>query len=174
MSFQLKVIQGEHSKGKSADKVSGATEELQHLMLFNSSISHLWQRQWNFAFVSMYNFTLTRRDVYLAHVKSSIKPDTLAALREAPLASATLFLDTILRKAEEDISKFEDIGHSHASSASRKYNRYNPYKRSDKSYSDAKFVTPAWKNIGRVQKKKSRIQAAKYSSRQAKGQSSFK
>ena len=39
MSSQLKVIQGEHSNEKSADKVGGATEELQYLMHFNSSMS---------------------------------------------------------------------------------------------------------------------------------------
>ena len=122
----------------------------------------------------MYNFTLARRDAYLAHVKSGIKQDTLAALHQAPLESATLYLDTILRKAEEDISKFEDRGRSHTSSASRKDNRYHPYKRSDKSYLDSKSVKPAWKNIGRIQKKKNRIQAGKYSSQQAKGQCSFK
>ena len=38
MSSQLKIIQGEHSKGKSAGKAGSATEELQHLMHFNASI----------------------------------------------------------------------------------------------------------------------------------------
>ena len=31
----------------------------------------------DFAFVSMYNFTLARHDSYLAHMKSGIKQDTL-------------------------------------------------------------------------------------------------
>ena len=66
----------------------------------------------DFAFVSMYNFTLARRDANLAYVKSGIKQDTLAALRQAPLEAAILFPDALLRKAEEDISKFEDRGHS--------------------------------------------------------------
>ena len=39
MTSQLKILQSEHSKGKSADKVGGATEELQYLMTFNSSIT---------------------------------------------------------------------------------------------------------------------------------------
>ena len=39
LSSQLKIIQAEHSKGKSADKVGSATEELQYLLHFNSSIS---------------------------------------------------------------------------------------------------------------------------------------
>ena len=37
----------------------------------------------DFAFVSMYNFTLVKRDLHLAHVKAGIKQDTLAALRQA-------------------------------------------------------------------------------------------
>ena len=39
MSSQLKMLQSEDSKGKSADKVGGATEELQYLISFNSSIT---------------------------------------------------------------------------------------------------------------------------------------
>ena len=85
----------------------------------------------------MYNFTLARRDAYLAHVKFGIKQDTLAALHQAPLEAATLFLNAILKKAEEDILKFEDRGRSHTSSAIRKDNRYHPYKRSDKAYPDS-------------------------------------
>ena len=62
----------------------------------------------------MSNVTLVRRDLYLAQVKSSIKQETLAAVRQAPLDLPTLFPDSILRKAEEDISKFEDKGHTHS------------------------------------------------------------
>ena len=39
MASQLKILQSEHSKGKSADKAGGATEDLQYLMTFNSSIT---------------------------------------------------------------------------------------------------------------------------------------
>ena len=80
----------------------------------------------DFPFVSMYNFTLVRRDSYPAHVKAGIKEDTLAALREAPMDLDTLFPDTDLKKAEDDISKFEDRGHSHTSSANHKDNRFHP------------------------------------------------
>ena len=87
LSSQLKIIQAEHSKGKSADKVGSATEELQYLLHFNSSISQCMAKTMehlsDFAFVSMYNCTLIRRDSYLAHVKAGIKQDTLAALRQA-------------------------------------------------------------------------------------------
>ena len=84
---------------------------------------------------------------------------------------ATLFPDSILRKAEEDISKFEDKGHSHASSSGRKDTCYHLYQRS--SY-DSKSGKPAWKKIGQAHKKKGRIQAGKYSSRPVKAQSSYK
>ena len=104
MTSQLKILQVEHSKGKSADKVGGATEELQYLMTFNSSIIQCMVKTMehlsDFAFVSMYNFTLARHDSYLAHMKSGIKQDTLAPLRQAPMDSATLFPDNILKKAD--------------------------------------------------------------------------
>ena len=112
MSSQLNILQSGHSKGKSADKVSGATEELQYLMSFNSSITQCMGKTMehfsDFAFVSMYNFTLARRDLYLAHMKFEIKQDTLASLHQAPMDLPTLFPDSILTKAEEDISKFDD------------------------------------------------------------------
>ena len=177
LSSQLKIIQAEHSKGKSADKVGSAKEELQYLLLFNSSISQCMaktiEHMSDFAFVSMYNFTLIRRDSYLAHVKAGIKQDTLAALCQAPMDLDTLFPDTVLRKAEKDISKFEDRGRTHTSS-NHKDTRFQPYKRSDKPYQDNKPARPALKNIGRLQKKKTRFQTNKFSSRQARGQASFK
>ena len=89
MSSQLKIIQREHSKGKSAGKAGSATEELQHLMHFNASIFQCMAKTMehlsDFAFVSMFNFTLARRDSYLAHVKAGNKQDTLASLRQAPM-----------------------------------------------------------------------------------------
>ena len=178
MTSQLKILQSEHSKGKSADKVGEATEELQYLMTFNSSITQCMTRTMehlsDFAFVSMYNFTLARRDSYLAHMMSGIKQDTLAALCQAPMDSPTLFPDSLLKKAEEDISKFEDRRHPHASSASHKDSRYHPYKRSDRPAYDNKNSKPAWKILGRQYKKKSRIQAGKFSSHQANCQSAYK
>ena len=58
----------------------------------------------DFVFLSMVNLTLARRDAYLAHFRSSIKPDTLAALRTAPLHMATLFPYNVLKKAKEGIA----------------------------------------------------------------------
>ena len=80
----------------------------------------------DFAFVNMYNFTLACHDAYLAHMKAGIKPDTLAALHQAPMESATLFPDSILKKAEDDISKFEDRGHPRTTSSTRKDSRFHP------------------------------------------------
>ena len=78
------------------------------------------------AFVSMANVTLVRWDSCLAHVKCSLKQDTLAALHQAPLGLITLFPDSVLRKAEEDISKFEDRRRFHAQSAGCKYSHFQP------------------------------------------------
>ena len=82
----------------------------------------------DFVFVSMANVTLVRRDSYLAHVNSGLKQDTLASLRQAPLDLPTLFPDSVLRKADEDISKFEDKSCFHAQSAGRKDSRYHLYR----------------------------------------------
>ena len=128
----------------------------------------------DFAFVSMFNFTLARRDSYLALVKAGIKQDTLASLRQAPMQLDTLFPDLVLKKAEEDISKFEDRGRSHTSSSGRKDSRFHPYKRPEKPHQENKQTRPAWKNIGRLQKKKAKFQGNKYSSQQARDYSSFK
>ena len=122
----------------------------------------------------MFNFTLARRDSYLAHVKAGIKQDTLASLRQAPMQLDTLFPDLVLKKAEEDISKCEDGGQSHTSSSGRKDSRFHPYKRPEKPHQENKQTRPAWKNIGRLQKKKAKFQGGKYSSRQARGYYSFK
>ena len=167
MTAQLKIIQSEQSKGKMVSKVGTATEKLQYLMNFNSSISQFMAKTMehlsDFAFVSMYNITLAHRDAYLAHTKSGIKQDTLAALRQAPLEISTLFPDNMLKKAVEDISKFEDRGLTHSGSSVHKDNRYHPYKKPDNHY-ESKSGKPAWKNIGRFSKKKNKSQANKYSS----------
>ena len=107
-------------------------------------------------------------------MKSGIKQDTLASLCQAPMDLPTLFPDSILKKAEDDISKFEDKGYSHASISGCKDSRYDPYKRADQSSYESKSGKPVWKNIGRAHKKKGRIQTGKFSSRQAKGQSAYK
>ena len=79
----------------------------------------------------MGNLTLARRDAYLIHVKNGIKSDTLAALRTAPLEIATLFPDSVIKCAEEDIAHFDNKGQS-ASSSARGKGRYHPHEKSDK------------------------------------------
>ena len=64
----------------------------------------------------------------MAHMKQ----DTLAALCQVPLDLPTLFPDSVLKRAEEDIGRFEDEGRSHGQSGGRRDDRFHPYKRSDK------------------------------------------
>ena len=90
----------------------------------------------------------------MAHMKSGIKQDTLASLHQAPMELPTLFPDSTLKKGEDDITKFEDKGHSYASSSSCKDSRYHPYKRSDRSSYESKSGKPAWMNIIRAHKKR--------------------
>ena len=115
MQTQIKVLQSEQTKRKSAGRVGAATEELQYLMNFSTSITQCVAKAMEHLsdFVSMANVSLVRRDSYLAHVKSRLKQDTLAALCQAPLDLKTLFLDFILKRAVEDIGRFEDKGQSH-------------------------------------------------------------
>ena len=83
----------------------------------------------DFVFVSMANLTLARQDSYLSPLISGIKPNTIAALRRAPLNMATLFPDNIIKKGEEDIDSFESKGHS---SSSPKKGHYHPHERQEK------------------------------------------
>ena len=81
MQCQLKAISTDLSKGKSSAKVSTAVDELQYLTDFNASISQAMaktkERLSDFVFVTVANTTLTRRDAYLSHLKSGIKPRQL-------------------------------------------------------------------------------------------------
>ena len=92
------------NKGKGSTKASTAAEELNYLVDFSSitqaaakSMEHLLE----FIFITMGNLTLVRRDAYLSHLKTGIKPDTLTALRSAPLHISTLFPDSVIKRAEE-------------------------------------------------------------------------
>ena len=60
----------------------------------------------------MGNLTLARRDSYLNHVKGGVKLDKIAALRTAPLHIPSLFPDSIIKWAEEEIAHFEAKGQS--------------------------------------------------------------
>ena len=99
MQTQLRILQSEQAKGKLAGKVGAATEELQYLMNFSTSITQCVPKAMehlsDFTFVSMANLTLFRRDSHLAHVKSALKQDTLAALSQAPLDFPILLPDSV-------------------------------------------------------------------------------
>ena len=96
MKDQLKVLKAE-SKGKGSTKVPTAADVLNYLMDFNSSITQAAAKSMEhlseFIFITVGNLTLVRRDAYLSHLRTGIKPDTLTALRTAPLHISTLFPD---------------------------------------------------------------------------------
>ena len=177
MQEQCKIVRSE-SKGKSSSEVSTAMEEMQYLMNFNSSICQAAAKSMEhlteFVFISMGNLTLARRDSYLTHIKTGVKPDTSAGLHTAPIHIATLFPDHLIKKAEEEIVHFESKGQS---SSTKSKGRYHPYERPDRKAdrkSSFKQDKPSWKNIGRAQHKRGRGKAAHYSLRPAKGQQSYK
>ena len=172
MQQKLKAIQTE-CKGKSASKVAMASDKLQYLMDFNASISQAMAKTMehlsDFVFVSIANLTLLRRDSYQPHMRSGIKPDTLAALRTAPLQLATLFPDSVLRKAEEDISSYESKGQS---GSSYRKGLYHPYECSEKRSDNKRSDQPAWKNISTHKEKRTKGKHSYYSSRPSKTQQS--
>ena len=106
----------------------------------------------DFVFVNMANVTLLRRDSYLAYLKAGIKADTLAALRTAPLHLPTLFPDSVIKQAEEDISNF-DKGRSESV---YKKGRYHPYERTDSKPANKKQDTPAWKKLSHGHNRRSK------------------
>ena len=59
---------------------------------------------------------------------------------------ATLFPDSSLKKAEEEIAHYEDKENS--VSSSQKKGQYDPYERLDKSSHESKSGQQAWKTIG--------------------------
>ena len=152
MQEQIKTLRTE-SKGKGSAKVSSTLDELQFLMDFHASITQAavktMEHLSDFVFISMGNLTLACRDTCLNHVKGGVKPDTIAALRTAPLHIPTLFPDSIIKQAEEEIAHFEAKGQS----SSRGKGRYHPYERTEKRFdkrSNSKSDRPAWKNIGQL------------------------
>ena len=110
MQSQLKDICVE-SKGKSAAKASAAVDELQYLLDFNSRVCQAMAKSMehltDFVFINLANTTLLKRDSYLQYLKAGVKADTLNALRTAPLQLETLFPDTVIKCAEEEISSFD-------------------------------------------------------------------
>ena len=135
MQVQLRKIQSEQSKGKSSVKTSSATDELQYLMNFNSSITQCMAKTMEhlteFVFINVANMTLARRDTYLAHIKAGIKQDALSALRQPPIYLDKLIPDQTLKWAEEDIAQFENKGRPAQTSSNYRKDQFHPYQRSD-------------------------------------------
>ena len=107
MQTQLRVLQSKQAKGELAGQVGAATEELHCLMNFSISITQCVAKAMehlsDFISVSMANLTLCRNGSYLAHVKSGLKQDTLAALHQAPMDLPTLFLDTLFKRQKRTL-----------------------------------------------------------------------
>ena len=137
---------------KAAERTQQAVEELEYLVTFNRSISqamqHTMQDLSEGVFISMANLTLARRDSYLEFIHGGVKPDTLTALCTAPVHLHSLFPDSLLVKAEDEISRSEvrrSSGSSH-----RKPGRFHPYVSSSgrsTQQPDQKPTTLAWKQI---------------------------
>ena len=108
----LRSLQTELSKGKSSAKAQAALDEPHDLASFNQNVSFAMgkslQHLSDFIFVQMANLTLARRDAYLDNLKAGVKPDTFSALRNCPLNGYALFPDAIIRKAEDEITQFEN------------------------------------------------------------------
>ena len=179
MQSQLKTIRSE-GKGKGSSKVSEATKELQFLMDFNASITQAaaktMEHLTEFVFFTMGNLTLARRDAYLNHLKNGIKPDTFASLRTGPLHIATLFPESAIKRAEEEIAHYDSKSQP-AASSSRSKARFHPYERHDRKQegrSESKQERPAWKNISKRQFRKPKGRNSNFSSRSAKGQQPYK
>ena len=179
MQTQLKVIRSDN-KGKVSKKLSDASEELQFLMEFNSSITQATAKAMehltDFVFITMGNLALARRDSYLSHLKNGVKPDTFAALRTGPLHIATLFTETVVKKAEEEIALYDSKSHPTATTSHTRQ-RFHPYERPDKkqeSRSEGKQDRPAWKNINRRPFKRGRGKASNFSSRPSRGHQHYK
>ena len=133
----------------SSERTSTATDELQYVLNYNSSITQCMVKTMeqlsDFVFINVANLTLARRDAYLAHVKAGIKQDNLFLLRQAPIHLNKLFLDQFLKKAE-DIAHCENKGwYSQHSSIFKKECHHN-YQRSDNASKDQRPGRPAWKN----------------------------
>ena len=175
MVTQLKSPRVDTGKGKAAERTQQAVEELEYLVTFNHSISQAMQpTMQDFServFISMANLTLARRDSYLEFFRGEVKPDTLTALRTAPVHLNSLFPDSLLVKAEDEISLSEERRSS--GSVHRKPGRFHLYVSSNGRATqqlERKPTTPAWKQIrDRQVGQKGRGKASNFTQKPAKG-----
>ena len=161
--MQLMVIQSDRKKKNSSSKCQNSTDKLQYVLDYNISLAMAKTKQHLSMLIFMANFTLPRRDSFLDHPRSGIKPDTLNALRTAPLNMTTLFRDYVLKKTEEDIAEFENKGYS--GSSCHKKRRYHPYERHSKSSKEgSQPVQPVWQSISHGHSKKGLDKCSNYTS----------
>ena len=59
------------------------------------------------SFISLSNFVVLRRDAFLDYTQQGIQPDTLATMRTFPLHQESLFPDSLIQQAEQEIASFE-------------------------------------------------------------------
>ena len=134
MVTHLKTLYVDKAKGKAAKRTQQAVEELEYLVTFNQSISQAMQRTMQDlsegVFISMANHTLPRRDSYLEFLCGGLKPDTLTAWHTAPVHLHSVFPDSLLIKAEDEISHSEERRSS--GSSHRKPRHFHPYTSSSK------------------------------------------
>ena len=120
----------------------------------------------DFIFVQMANLTLARRDTYLDNLQVGVKPDTVSALRNCPLNGYAPFPDAIIRKAEDEITQFENTkrtsqpGSGHGGFAGgfkkqQQQGRFQPYPANWKQTQDTARSggqsgkdMPVWKSFG--------------------------
>ena len=85
---------------------------------------------------------------YLEFIRGGVKSDTLTALRTSPVHIHSLFLNNLLVKAEDEISRIEET--RSAGNTHRKAGRFHLYVSSSNRSShqpDRKPTTLAWKQI---------------------------
>ena len=109
---QLKNLHSVKGEGKSSERTQQAVDESEYLLTFNRSVSQAMAKTMQdlseVVFISVANFTLARRDSYLEYLHAGVKQDTLTALRTAPIHLQSLFLDRLLIKAEEEVTRSEE------------------------------------------------------------------
>ena len=119
----VRSLETELSKGKASQKADKALTEIRDLTAFNQNVSFCMgkamQHLADIIFVQMGNITLLRRDAYLDHLKTGIKPDTWCALRNSSLSFSGLFPDDMVRRAEEEISLEQILSACHCGSTRR-------------------------------------------------------
>ena len=121
-------------------------------------------------FISMVNITCTRKDSCLDHLRFSIKQDTLNALKTVSLNMATLSRIMYSRKQRKTY-------HSLRTKAILDHlliRRHVTILTRDTASLPNEAAGPAGKNLSHGHKKKDLGKSSNYTSRWAKGQSSFK